>query len=249
MGLFDLPAPLFAWVDAKLAGMLPETARLVLWGVVGAVVSMGLYRFLSPQRRIAEGKQALVRARQRLDAYDGEMDGAWPLIRGLLGTAFAQVGRVGGPAVLASLPLLALLAWVSTAYGYDYPVPGGRPAIEVSPSGMRGEWVGSGGEGAGAAGADAVPRVRVSALEQGPVADVPLTAPVPVVHKRQWWNALLGNPLGYLPNDALVERIRIALPKKQYATFGPAWARGWELTFFTALVIVSLGLKWIARIE
>lgn len=247
MGLFDLPAPLFAWLDAKLVDLLPATARLILWGVFGAIVSMGLYRFLSPQARIAQGKQDLVQARRRLDAYDGEMDGAWPLIRGLLSTAFSQVGRVGGPAVLASLPLLALLVWLSTAYGYGYPDPGGRPEVQVSPPGLQAEWVGSRPDGAIAG--MSVPHVRVIENGGGVVTDVPLPAPIPVVHKRQWWNALLGNPAGYLPSGAAVERIRVDLPKKQYVPLGPAWVRGWELTFFSALIIVSLGLKWIARIE
>lgn len=246
MGLFDLPAPLFVWVDAKLAAVLPPTARLVLWGVLGALVSMGLYRFLSPQGRIAQGKRDLAQAKQRLDAYDGEMDGAWPLIRGMLGTAFAQVGRVGGPAILASLPLLALLTWISTAYGYGYPEPGGRPEVQVTPPGLQAEWV---ERNPGEAAAAGVPHVRLSEEGRGVVADVPLAAPVPVVHKRQWWNTLLGNPAGYLPADALVERVRIALPKREYLPVGPAWARGWELTFFAALIVMSLGLKWVARIE
>ncbi len=245
-GLFDLPDPLFLWLDAKAAGVLPDTARLLLWAVIGALVSMGLYRVLSPQRRIAQGKRDLARARQRLDAYDGELDGAWPLIGTLLGTAFAQVGRVGAPAVLASLPLLSLLAWLSTAYGYDYPGPGTAPAIDVVPSPLRAEWLAS---SPGDAVGRGVPHVRVTEAGRGVVADVPLAAPIPVVHKRHWWNALLGNPAGYLPSDVAVERIRIALPKKQYASIGPAWARGWEPLFFATLFVVSLALKWAVRIE
>ena len=53
MGLLDLPAPLFDWVDNRLLSMLPPLARIVLWAVVAAVASLAIYRLFSPQRRIA----------------------------------------------------------------------------------------------------------------------------------------------------------------------------------------------------
>lgn len=242
MGLFDLPAPLFAWLDAHLAGLLPAGVRLLLWAVLGALISMGLYRLLSPQARIAQGKLEIARARTRLNAFDGELHEAWPFMRAMLRAALAQVGRTFGPAVLASLPLLALLGWLSTAYGHDWPAAGVRPEVRTEPNGLQAEWV-------AAEATRTAPRVRISAQGLGVLADVPLTAPVPVVHKRQWWNALLGNPAGYLPRDAVVDEIRIALPKREYLGFGPHWARGWEVSFFLVLILVSLALKRIARIE
>ena len=40
----------------------------------------------------------------------------------------------------------------------------------------------------------------------------PLSAPVPTIHKRQWWNALVGNPLGYLPDSSRLEGIELVCP-------------------------------------
>ena len=59
VGLFDLPAPLFAWLDGLLSGLAPPTLRLVLWGLVAAALSMGIYWLLSPQERIARAKAKL----------------------------------------------------------------------------------------------------------------------------------------------------------------------------------------------
>lgn len=244
MGVFDLPAPLFAWLDAQAAA-LPPALRLAAWGVLAGLVSMGLYRLLSNQPRIRAGKQEVRQAQQALDAHDGELADAWPLLRRLLGLALVQVGRVTGPSLLASLPLLALLAWLSTAYGHLYPAPGVPPAIHAEPPHLHVEWV----DGRGKGQPDMPPRLAVRDPGSSVVSDVPLHSPVTVIHKRQWWNLLIGNPLGYLPGDAPVERIQVELPRKTYLPVGPQWVRGWEFGFFLPLVVASLALKLGARIN
>jgi len=201
---------------------------------------MGLYWLLSPQARIARGKLEVAQAQKDLDAYDGDLAGAWPRIGRLLGVALRQVGRVGWPAVVASLPLLALLVWLSTAYGYTYPTSGQAPAIHVQPPRFSAQWKGSG---------QRPPRLVVADPQGRVVADVVLSAPVPVLHKRQWWNAFIGNPAGYLPSGAEVERVDVDLPRKEVLTVGPAWMHGWEFSFFLTLVVVSIALKLGLRIQ
>lgn len=241
MGLLDLPAPLFTWLDGLLAAGLATTARLVFWGATAGLVSMLLYKAVSPQARIADERRRIRQARRALDEFDGEFADAGPLISGLLRLALAQVGRVAWPAVLASLPLLALLVWLSTAYGHAYPGPGATPELAVSPSQLSASWV--------PGTRTAPPRVTVRGPDRSAVVDVPLAAPVPVLHKRRWWNALLGNPAGYLPDTAAVDSIRIGLPRITYLPVGPEWARGWELVFFGSLLVVSLLVKRAFRIE
>ena len=75
------------------------------------------------------------------------------------------------------------------------------------------------------------------------------TAPNATIHKRQRWNLLIGNPAGYLPDDAKVERIELGLAPNEYLPFGPAWLRPWFSVFFAALLAGSLALKLVARIE
>jgi hypothetical protein len=76
-----------------------------------------------------------------------------------------------------------------------------------------------------------------------------LSAPVPTIHKRQWWNALIGNPLGYLPDSSRLEWIELGLPQREYLPFGPAWLRAWYVVFFGVLLAASLAIKVGARIE
>lgn len=242
MGLFDAPAPLFAWLDSQLLQQLPPLARLMLWGIIGGALCMMLYRTISPQQRIASGKREQHEARQRLDSHDGDLADAWPLIRRLVGASLEQLGRVTGPTVIASLPMLALLVWLSGAYGYGYPSTGVAPPLRVSPPELRAEWI-------AAAPATEIPQIVITDGRRQVVAQVPLAAPVPRLHKWQWWNLLLGNPAGYLPSDAPVDRVAVSLPKKKYLAFGPSWVGGWELTFFISVLSASMLFKVLARIE
>jgi hypothetical protein len=236
MGLLDLPAPLFGWVDAQLGGVLPPAIRLLLWGAVAGVVSMLLYRVLSPQAAIAHGKRELLGARRALDGHRGSFDEAQPLLRRLLRLALRQVGRTGWPALLASLPVLCLLAWLSSAYGHTFPAPGSAPRLETVPAALTAEWVQA-----------SPPRIALDA--GGERADVALAAPVTLLHKRRWWNVLIGNPAGYLPAATAADLIRIELPRREYVALGPSWLRGWAPLFFTALLATSIALKVGARIE
>lgn len=241
MGFFDLPAPLFDWIDARLAGALPDTPRLILWGVIGAAVSMLLYRVVSPQAAIQRTGARVAAARSALNAYDGEFAGAGPLIGAMLRLSLKNLGLVTGPAVLASLPVLFLIAWASTAYGYRFPDPGGGAAIRVVPESFQARWANAAAEGE-------APRIIVSDAAGRRIEEVPLRAPVPVLHKRQWWNLLLGNPAGYLPEPGAVEHIELALPARQYLPVGPDWLRGWEAVLFGTILVASLTIKLVFRI-
>lgn len=248
MGLFDAPAPLFTWLDTQMGNVAPPEVRIVVWGIVGGVVSMLIYRAISAQDRVARAKVELAEARRELDSYDGEFTGAWPLMKRQLGLALAQVGRVGWPAVIASLPLLCLLVWASTAFGYRYPPAGTTPDIETRPGGYQAQWNDPGVADA-AHSSNGSPRIVVRDNSQGVVVDIALVEPVPVLHKRKWWNTLIANPAGYLPEEGSLNRVHVALPRKEYLPFGFDWMRGWETAFFGPLLAASIALKILIRIE
>lgn len=237
MGLLDLPAPLFEWVDALLTDV-PALLRLLLWGCVGGALSMWLYGVLSPQERIARSKREQLEVRRQLDGFDGELVDAWPMIRRLLALSLGHLGRVIGPALLAALPVILLLVWISTAYGYRFPER--EPPLQVQPEQLRAAWIAS---------PQGPPQIEVRDPRRELLARVPVAAPVPVIEKRHWWNTLIGNPAGYLGADGQVERLSIELPRRQVVDVGPDWMRGWEVPFFVAVLIASLILKRALRLE
>ncbi|MEZ5832816.1 MAG: hypothetical protein R3D05_16710 [Dongiaceae bacterium] len=237
MGLLDLPAPLFDLVDRSLAA-LPPLLRLILWAIAGAMVSLALYRWLSPQRRIAETKAAAQEARRRLSTHDGDLESALPLMRKSMKLALRHVVLVFPAALVASLPVLALLVWLDGAYGYRLPDESQAPAIAVEPQTFAAQWrpIGAGGQ------------IELRDLAGAEVAQLTLAKPATRIEKRHWWNLLVGNPAGYLPNDGPVEGVSIALPERQYLPIGPDWARSWFAVALASLLIASLLFMRLARI-
>jgi len=245
MGLFDLPAPLFTWADQMMGGFASPTLRLIVWGLIAAALSMGLYWLFSPQGKLSDIKIRALTARRDLNAFDGEFADAWPLMRSMLSLSFRQLAITTLPAVLASLPVLTLIVWLGTAYGYSLPQGEGTVMVETTPT------VEASGEIRTVANASFAnpPRLLVTGPSGDVISDISLTAPIPTIHKKQWWNALIGNPLGYLPADGDVEAIAFDLPENDYVGFGPGWLRPWYVLFFSILVIGSLAIKRFGRIE
>lgn len=241
-GLFDLASPFFAAIDERLEFM-PPWLRLVVWGALAAIISMALYKLLSPQARIASAKRAASHARQALDAYDGAVAGAWPLMRRAVGAALYPLRLEILPALIASLPVILVVVWMSTAYGYHFPATDRALPARVTPPEYI-AWMARGSEThPGEA------RYRLRILDPaGRAADLPLGEPVPVLEKRHWWNLLAGNPIGYLPELSPVERVELPLPQQEFLTVGPSWMRGWPVTFFAALILCSLVAKRLWRV-
>lgn len=253
MGVFDLPAPFLAWIDQSLLGSLPPVARLVAWGLIASALSMGLYRLISPQARIAALRDAALEARRKMAAYDGEFSGLGEVALASVALSCRHVGAVLWPAVLASLPVLCLLAWLSNAYSHRMPDPGAELAVGVEPADAAVVWDGIADPSpAGAAAirwpADAA-AVRLRDAEQRTLVELPLPAPIPVIHKRQWWNGLFGNPIGYLPADSGVDRVTFDLPPAVYIDVDPRWLGGWEMIFLSVLFIASVAIKLAFRIH
>jgi hypothetical protein len=244
MGLFDLPAPALTWLDTWFAAALPATWRLGVWGVVAAVLTMGLYWWLSPQKRLRETKRRLVESKVALEYFDGDLKDAFPLMRTMLSQALRQVGLVTGPVLVAMAPVLCLIAWLSMTYGYSFP----EPVVQIRVSTLPEEFSAILSP-APATADEPHPYLRVTD-RSGRIAYAQiLTAPVTTLYKRQWWNVLIGNPAGYLPDILGVERIDIELPQKQYIPLGPSWLRGWEAVFFIGLFITALAIKLGFRIH
>jgi hypothetical protein len=253
MGLFDLPAPLFQAVDGVLGMALPDTLRLILWGILAGWLTMVLYRRLSNQEKISALKKEQKAQQQQISNFDGDFEELLPLIRHTLGLGFRQLALAIGPALLASLPILFLVAWVAGQFGYHLPEPGEQVTVstlpeqasisfqpattaEVAGTGWLLTWPGDG---------------TTATLNSGAntLLALPLEAAVPVIHKKLWWNVLFANPLGYLPDELDLERVDIALRPQEFLPFGPDWLRGWMFLFFTIFLLSSVGFKLILKID
>ncbi len=252
-GFLNLSFPLLDTLDALL-GFLPAALRVALFGVLSGGLTMGLYRWSSNQERIREQKAEMARIRRALAAATDDLAETMRLSRANLGASFRLLGTVTGPALLASLPVVFVIFWVATRFGYEPPPPASPVAIAFEP---------------GRDGVTVEPRTAL--LEEGgrlflrwPTAAGEIRfddgngpiylgpPPVPatdVVHKPRWWNLLLGNEMGYLREDAAIEAIRFELVPRRLLPGLPGWLAGWEAVYFASLLATSLLLKIVFRID
>jgi hypothetical protein len=258
MGLFDLPAPLLSGMDALLALAMPPVLRLVVWGVLSGWLSMVVYRHFSNQQKIGALKKRQKDQQREISEFDGEFSELLPLIRKTLVLGFRQLGHALGPALLASVPVLFIVIWVAGEYGHDKPAVGSEVFLSFEPADNAIQWSSAveikeddlSSNGAGWV-------VRWPSKEQPiTISDgsltllvLPLEKAIPVIHKQRWWNFLIANPLGYLPQEGPVDSVDIDLPKTVIIGSGPAWVRGWMFSFFMAVLLSSLGFKHVLRID
>ena len=253
-GLINLLFPPFDQADALLSPWLPAWLRLVLFGTLSAAVTMALYRRLSDQAAIRQHKQRMKALQQKLRSADDDLAAVLRLSRENIAVAFGLLGRVAGPALLSSLPLVAVIGWLAVHWSHDSPIPGTPVAVEMRPDTngvalaptelvvehdglVRLLWP----EPPTALRLVAGPRT----LWEGTADTLATTAEV---GRPAWWSVLIGNPAGYLPADGPLALVTFAVPRREVIPFGPSWIRGWEFLYFATVVAVSLGLKAAFRI-
>jgi len=253
MGVFDLPAPLFDSIDGALAMAMPPLLRLVLWGIFAGWLTIIVYRRFSDQEKIAELKALQKEQQKNIAEFDGEFSELLPLVRHTLAVGIKQLGLALGPALLATVPVLFIVIWVAGEYGYVTPVDGSEVLVSVEPAGNPIQW-------------SSTKDIRIvengwlikwpspgqplTILEgQQPLLVLPLEHDIPIIHKKRWWNLLMANPLGYLPEDAKTDVIHIGLPETVIIAAGPDWMRGWMFSFFSAFLLSSIGFKLWLRVD
>jgi hypothetical protein len=256
MGLFDLPAPLFELLDRYLGLALPDTLRLALWGILAGWMTMILYRKLSRQDRIQQLKAEQKAQQKIIAAFDGELQELFPLIRHALSLGVRQLGLSLGPALLATIPVLFIVVWVSGAFGYQPPLAGASVTVRVEPdTAANGQLAWSSSRSAQPTAEGWVlnwpgPGQKLSLMQDGkPLFALPLQDSIPVLHKRRWWNWLMANPAGYLPDEAVFDAVHLALPEQQFVKLGPGWLRGWMFTFFGSFLLSSIAFKLALKID
>lgn len=248
MGLFDIPGPVLGLID-NLLGFAPPLLRLSFWAVVTGALSMLCYWVVSPQQAVADAKQSAIDARRALNSYEGhEFSEMWPLARHSLAASGRHFAVVLLPAVIGSLPALVFIVWVSNQYSYHVPEPGESITVTTAPPTMLaldatedGTWV--------ATYPPVNSPVAISTVTGETLVQLPLDGPVPVVHKKLWWNSLIGNAAGYLPADATVDEVRFGLREIRLHRIGPDWSQTWELPYFLILIVASLVIKSAFKID
>ena len=258
-GWLDAGSPVLSWIDDHLLSWLPSFLRIVLWALLASVGSMAIYKWTSNQVRIVELKSEVLDARNKLNEFDGDLADLWPLLWKNISSAGRQLGLTFVPAMIASLPVLLILVWMSNTYDALPPQAGERIRVEAVADATHQlppmHWDGGDAEEVGGNGTwqiawPSVERpMRLVDSDGITLVQLPGEALAGTIHQKRWWNVLVGNPGGYLPSPGDVDTVSIGLPSKEFQPFGPDWLRSWITLFFSVVVIMSLGLKRAWRLH
>lgn len=107
------------------AAMLPPLWRIIAWGTVSGLLSMGIYYWLSPQQKIRSVKQTQKESRRTLKTYDGEWNGLKALIADDLALSLRQIRLVLMPFACSVIPLAAAILGLEA--NYPDPITGFGP--------------------------------------------------------------------------------------------------------------------------
>lgn len=252
LGLLDLPAPLLDALDSALTALgLPALVRMILYAIASAWLGMILYRRFSDQAALTELRQKVQASQRALALHDGNFTELRGLIHNNFLLSLRQLSLSLRPALLASLPLLFLMPWLSNRFAFEPPPTGASINVCAEPISSTsilhwqpadaaiivdsGCWqVNSPHTGASSQLVDNTGRSLLS---------IPDAYASEIKHKHIWLNYLIGNPAGYLQGDAPLQALHIALPPRELLHLGPAWMRGWEFSYFLTVFGVSIWLK------
>jgi hypothetical protein len=248
LDIFYFPVAWFAGVCQTLG--LNDGVCIAILGALCGYASMLVYRYCSPQAKLATLSEEIKTARAKLIEYDGDFEGMFPLIAKSLRLSLRHLGLSGFTAILASLLSVLIALPLSTLFDFAAPKAGDAIAISVEPQAERHRLTVSPTDGTRLNPTGLVVQwpseinrvaVRVDDID---VITLP-TAPMSnVLEPRHTFNALIGNPNGYLPANLAISRLEFALQPREFISFGPAWIRPWWFIFFTVIVLMSFWLKW-----
>ncbi len=250
MGFFDLAVPLLDAAYDVLPTLPSPLLVTIILGFTCGAGSMWLYAAISPQAELTVLKNRVRELRQAISDTDDE-DELLNLTRQLLAASFAHLRKVILPVVLSSIPVLFVAVWIDRQFSLVEPQPGRivainwePPSIAVhpesadlveAPGGLELTWPGSGHV--------TVPTVAADTIQ------LTMERPPALLHKRQWWNILFGNPAGYLPDQAGIDQISVEWPQRHWLPWGPPWASGPLAVFFVIIFAISMIIKTAVKLQ
>ncbi len=247
--------PVLGGIDDLMAIILPLLIRISIYGGIAGALAMGIYALASNQTIISHFKSESRRLRKQMLDPDLEHNVFLELTKKNLKVSFALLGRVTGPGLISALPVLLIAVWLQTFFSYALPEKRDKIFVTMSPnhSGLSimtqagifqkeqdTLWIVPSSDSE---------QIEVRINGDSIYSGSPFTPLTSVISKRKWWHVLLDSEIGYLADEAPIEVLRLELPRKRVLPGVPLWAAGWEWPFFICVLLSSLSIKLIFRLE
>lgn len=256
LSLFDLLSPALSRIDDVMREGLGLTPvwRIAVFAALGGAVSMLLFKKLSNQDELAALKRQIKTVQKQLV---GEQHSLKEVLLRNLALTGKQLWLSFWPALLASVPIIFLLAFCSNQFGVAAAKAGDRVyvtpmGLERSPAEYRWQGVNAQWDARRSAWTFFAPEDGQTAslmLGGQQQLSLPTAAPASTIHRRLWWNYLFANPAGYLDANTSIGRFEINASPQLILNWGPGWMRGWLFAFMVFLVLFSVAIKVVWKIE
>jgi hypothetical protein len=226
-------------LDAALAAaLLPPWARLALYGALSGALTMAVYRLVSDQAGIRALKAESRGLQGRLRAAGDDLASTMRLTRANLAVSLRLLLKSLWPALAASLPVVAVIAWLAVSWSVPMPAPGAPVALAAAPGRGRrwrpsrpGRW-GPGPAGGSCCAGRRPTRPSRSRTRHTGRWSTPATGRRPPGASSRTGvveTTLLRQPAATWPTGRRSERRDPAgLPAREVLGLRPGWARGYE---------------------
>lgn len=236
-GVLGIPFSFYDAMDGLVAGLIGSVSSIIVWSLLCSVAVLFLYRLCSPQAKLRVFKQRMREIQSDLIKDPDDLALMLRLSGENIRIALTRFLYTFLPTCIAILPLLSLTSWLNAEYGYVSP----ESSAQIEATGMPGEV-----------------NVRVETVAEGLVifdatgtriGDVELPPQGQGLGRKVWWNMVLGNPMGYLSDDASINSVEFNFERREFISFGPGWLRGWEAIFLLGMTVFSSVLKIAFKVE
>ena len=256
MALFDLLSPILSAFDNLIEPFTSDLIRIIIWAFVSAFITSIVFKKLSNPEKITSLKVKLKAKQKQLNEHEGEFSELKGLAVDTMKLSIKRMGLTFLPAMLASIPIIFILTYLSNRYELTEPLASeivpikivwesqeipSTLTIKTNDSSLKStqvdsiNWPASG--------------QTIEILDNN---NTIITFPITVssiIHKKQWWNSLIGNPAGYLNDKSQVNRIEFNFKKQEIIGFGPSWMHGWLFVFFFMTFAFSIVFLFLFKIK
>lgn len=229
---------------------LPANGRLLFWGIAAGIVTMLVYRKLSAQNVLSDLKEQINDLKKEMKSVDSSSKEYRTIVGQSLKLSMKRLKVSLTPALLASLPILLVLPFLDYEYGYSKPSPGTPVALlsdqaqelnvdkgRLFEKGWVFNWPGN------------EEAITVNDNSGNELMVITKDSHSGVASKSNLTQFLFGAPAGRLPQDAIVEQLTIAPLAQDLLIKNITMPYQWTGTFFFALIMSSLAMKFGLKIQ
>jgi hypothetical protein len=248
--------PIFDIIDSWFGAFLTFPIKNLIWGILAGSLAFIIYWISSNQIAISEIKNEMKILRAKM--FDSSLEDKSEynsLAKKNLSLSFKLLGKILLPAVISITPVIIIALWYDMNHSYYVPLDGEKvnvstyptlSELDIEPFELTSKDI----EG------NTFLHLTFNYIELSIYSNniliysgTPFKKPIPYITKKNWWNLLLGNPIGYIDDNANFEAIIFDYPEKILFSKLPKIINGWELLFFVGIFISTIPLRLIFKVQ